>query len=185
VEAAIAEGAGVDSAAEVEGALAEAGEVPRAAAREGAGNSFCTMKVRHFLSKLEHDHVHRAIRLAEAGTSGDIVLYISRGQTENPLAAANREFRKLKLDRAREQNSFLIFLAPKSQKFAVVGGTALHEKVGQAWWDELAALLTRHFREHCYTDGLVAAIEQAGQALKTHFPATGTNRAGQRDIVEK
>jgi uncharacterized membrane protein len=143
------------------------------------------MKVRHFLSKLEHDRVHRAIRVAEAGTSGDIVLYISRGQTEDPLTAANREFRKLKLETAREKNSFLIFLAPKSQKFAVVGGTALHEKVGQAWWDGLVTLLTRHFKQHRYTDGLVAAIEQAGQALQAHFPATGTNRTGQRDIVEE
>jgi uncharacterized membrane protein len=143
------------------------------------------MKLGHFFSKLEHDRIHRAIHAAELGTSGDIVLYISRRETEDPLAAANREFRKLKLETAREENSFLIFLAPKSQKFAAVGGTALHEKVGQAWWDELAAVMTRHFKAHQYTDGLLAAIKQAGQALKTHFPAKAVNRAGQRDIVEE
>ncbi len=143
------------------------------------------MKVKHFLSKVEHDRVQLAIRSAEKGTSGDIVLYISHRKAEDPLAAANHEFRKLRLETATDKNSLLIYLAPKSQKFAVVGGTALHEKVGQAWWDELIALLTRHFKESRYTEGLVATIEQAGHALKTHFPASSSDRTGQKDIVEE
>jgi len=32
---------------------------------------------------------------------------------------------------------------------------------------------------------LIEAIEQAGRALQTHFPAKSTDRAGQRDIVEE
>jgi uncharacterized membrane protein len=143
------------------------------------------MKVKHFLSSVEHNRVHQAIRSAEEGTSGDIVVFISHRHVEDPLAAANQEFRKLHLETATDKNSLLIFLAPKSQKFAVVGGTALHAKVGQAWWDELIALLTRHFKEGCYTEGLVATIEQAGRALKTHFPASAPDRTGQRDIVEE
>ena len=104
---------------------------------------------------------------------------------KDPLAAANHEFRKLRLETATDKNSLLLFLAPRTQTFAVVGGTALHEKVGQAWWDDLIALLTRHFKEGRYTDGLVAVIERAGDALRTHFPATAPDRTGQRDIVEE
>jgi len=143
------------------------------------------MKVKHFLSKLEHDRVHQAIRAAEEGTSGDIVLFITQRKISDPLAAANDEFRKLRLETATDKNSLLILLAPKSQKFAVVGGTALHEKVGQAWWDELIGLLTRHFKAADYTNGLVAAIGQASRALKHHFPAKATDRTGQKDIVEE
>ena len=143
------------------------------------------MKVKHFLTALEHDRVHRAIKTAEEGTSGDIVVYVSHRKVEDPLAAANCEFQKLRLEAAAEKNSLLIFLAPKSQKFAVVGGTALHAKVGQAWWDELVALLTLHFKASRFTDGLVATIEKAGHALKHHFPASATDRTGQRDIVEE
>jgi uncharacterized membrane protein len=156
-----------------------------AAVREEAGNHFSIMKVKHFLSALEHDRVHRAIKSAEEGTSGDIVVYITHRKVEDPLAEANREFRKLRLDAAADKNSLLILVAPKSQKFAFVGGTALHEKVGQAWWEELIALLTRYFREGSYTEGLIAAIEQAGRALQTHFPAGSTDRTGQKDIVEE
>ena len=143
------------------------------------------MKVKHFLSALEHGRVHRAIQSAEEGTTGDIVLVISHGAVVDPLAAAHREYRKMHLEKADDKNSLLIFLAPKSQKFAVVGGTALHKKVGQPWWDELIALLTRHFKEGRYTDGLVATIGQAGLALKTHFPGRHQDRTGQRDIVDR
>jgi uncharacterized membrane protein len=143
------------------------------------------MKVKHFLSALEHARVHAAIQDSEQGTSGDIVVYITHKRVTDPLTAAQREFRKLGLETAANKDGFLLFVAPASQKFAVVGGTALHDKTGQAWWDHLSALLTRHFKESRYTDGLIAAIEEAGQKLKHHFPAKNTDRAGQQDIVEE
>jgi uncharacterized membrane protein len=143
------------------------------------------MKVKHFLNKVEHERVHRAIRSAETGTSGDIVVFITHRNVKDSLTAADLEFRKLRLENASDKNSLLIFLAPKSQKFAVVGGTALYEKVGQSWWDELITVMARHFKEGRYTDGLVAAIEEAGRALKKHFPASDTDRTGQKDIVEE
>ena len=143
------------------------------------------MKIKHFLSALQHDQLHQAIRSAEEGTSGDIVLYISHKRVSDPLAAANDEFRKLRLDAATAQNSLLIFLAPKTQKFAVVGGTALHDKVGQAWWDDFIARMTRDFKEARFMEGLVSAIELAGRSLKAHFPSSDTDRTGQKDIVEE
>jgi len=143
------------------------------------------MKIKHFLSALEHERIQKAIQSAEDGTSSDIVLFITRKNVSDPLAAANEEFRKLRLDTAKAHNSLLIFVAPKSQKFAVVGGTALHEKVGQDWWNEFVALLTRHFKEGRFTDGILAALGQASLALKAHFPATSPDRTGQKDIVEE
>ena len=143
------------------------------------------MKVKHFLSALEHARVHEAIKAAEQGTSGDIVVVITHKRVTDPLTAAQHEFRRLRLETATNKDSFLLFVAPQSQKFAVVGGTALHDKAGQAWWDHLSALLTRHFKEGRYTDGLIAAIEEAGTKLKHHFPAKAADRTGQQDIVEE
>ncbi len=143
------------------------------------------MKTEHFLKAVEHARIHAAIKAAETGTSGDIVVYITHKRVTDPLAAANDEFGKLGLDAATNKDSFLIFVAPQSQKFAVVGGTALHKETGHAWWDDLSALLARHFRESRYTDGLIAAIEEAGTKLKHHFPAKATYRTGQRDIIEE
>jgi len=143
------------------------------------------MKVRHFLSALEHDRIHQTIRSAEEGTSGDIVVYIGKRPHPDALADATAKFRELGLGTSKDDNSLLIYIAPKSQTFAVVGGKALHEKVGQAWWNELSELLTRRFKQGHFSDGLIAAIDRAGHALKSHFPATATDRTGQNDIVEE
>lgn len=143
------------------------------------------MKIKHFLSNVDHARIHQAIKAAEQDTSGDIVLFISHRKVEDPLSAANDEFKRLGLETATNRNSLLIFLAPKSRKFAVVGGTALHDKVGQAWWDKFIAILTSHFKEDRYTEGLLAALEEAGQSLKTHFPDKAPDRTGQYDIVEQ
>jgi uncharacterized membrane protein len=143
------------------------------------------MKIKHFLSSVDHDRIHQAIKSAEQGTSGDIVLFISHRKVEDPLAAANDQFKKLGLETAANRDSLLVFLAPRTRKFAVIGGTALHDKLGQPWWNELVAILTRHFKEGRYTEGLLAALEKAGQALKVHFPDNAPDRTGQRDIVEE
>jgi uncharacterized membrane protein len=142
------------------------------------------MRVKKFLTALEHQRVHDAIKNAEARTSGDIVIYIAHRRVEYPLTTAHDKFSQLRLEKAEAKNSLLILVAPRSQTFAVVGGTALHEKVGQKWWEELSALLHHHFKEGRYTDGLVAAIERAGHALQTHFPAGNVDRTGQQDIIE-
>ncbi len=143
------------------------------------------MKTNHFLSKLEHERLEKAIRKAEDGTSGDIVIFIPHKAAPDALAAAQQVFTRRHLGKAADDNSLLIFLAPTSQTFAVVGGKALHNAVGQAWWDKLAGVLRTHFRTSSYSEGLVAAIKLAGQALKQHFPAENIDRAGQSDIVEE
>ena len=143
------------------------------------------MKTRHFLNELEHARVHEAIRQAETGTSADIVVCITHKAVPDALAEAQAVFTLRHLQKAVDDNSLLIFLAPKSQTFAVVGGKALHQRVGQAWWDELARLLRQHFRIGAYTDGLVEAIELAGEALQRHFPADNVDRTGQSDIVDE
>jgi uncharacterized membrane protein len=143
------------------------------------------VKPRHFLSKLENERIHEAIRKAETGTSGDIVVFISHKEAPDALAAAQEVFVRRHLKDAADDNSLLIFLSPVSQTFAVVGGKALHEAVGQAWWDELAGVLRTHFRTSYFTEGLVASIKMAGHALKEHFPADNVDRTGQSDLIEE
>ena len=142
------------------------------------------MKAKHFLSKLEHERITNAIKSAEADTSGDVVLFITHRAVNDALTAAHMIFTRRHLEKAADDDSLLFFIAPKSHTFAVVGGKALHDQVGQAWWDALIALLQRHFKAEDYTGGLVGAIEVAGHALKKHFPANGVNRSGRNDIVE-
>jgi uncharacterized membrane protein len=142
------------------------------------------VKAKHFFNQLEHDRITAAIQAAERGTSGDIVLFITHHAVRDALAAAHTVFTRRHLEKAADDNSLLLFLAPKSQTFAVVGGKALHDRVGQDWWDALIGTLTHHFKQGRFTVGLVAAIEKSGHALQRHFPAQDVDRTGQSDIVE-
>jgi uncharacterized membrane protein len=143
------------------------------------------MKMKHFLSAVEHKRLHAAIQKAEEGTSGDIVVFLTHKRVPDALAAAHDEFRKLRLEKAAAQNAILFYVAPESQTFAVVGGTALHHKVGQVWWEDMTSLLARHFRAGRFTEGLIAAVERAGAKLQELFPAAHVDRTGERDIVEE
>jgi uncharacterized membrane protein len=136
------------------------------AAREEAGN----MKHHSFLKKLDAHRIIGAIHRVEQETSSQIQLFISSRKTEDPIASAQKRFHALGMDKLPGRNSVLIFVAPKSKKFAVIGDKAVHEKCGQTFWDELAALMTGHFKRGEFTLGAVAAIERAGKLLAHHFP---------------
>jgi uncharacterized membrane protein len=142
------------------------------------------VKLRHFLDQIEHDHIHRAIQAAEENTAGRIVVYIGHRRVADPLVEARRLFRKLGLESGGDKAGLLLFVAPKTRKFAVLGGKALHEKLGQEWWDRLAEMIAKEFREDRYTAGLLAAIGEAGRVLHAHF-STAPHSSRGPDVIEE
>jgi uncharacterized membrane protein len=64
----------------------------------------------------------------------------------------------------------LIFIAPRSRNFAILGDSGIHEKCGDDFWRKAAENLSAHFRDGKFTDGLVATIEELGRVLAAHFP---------------
>ena len=80
------------------------------------------MRTKEFLSKLEHDRIVKAIREQEARSSGQIGVYLQRGELAgDPLEAAQKRFQKSEMHKTRHRNAVLIFVAPRAHKFAVVG----------------------------------------------------------------
>jgi uncharacterized membrane protein len=165
-------------------ASAAAVEVSAAAGRARAGNA---MRTKEFLSKLEHDRIIDAIRDAESKTSGQIRVYIQRGELNgDPLAAATKRFHKLGMHRTEERNAVLIFVAPRAHKFAVVGDKAIHEKCGEQFWQRIVDTMRAHFQNEKFNRALVEAIEEAGKALAEHFPKRSTSSGNElpNEIVE-
>jgi uncharacterized membrane protein len=131
-----------------------------------------------FFSTPSHDpaRVLAAIAAAEQRTSGEIRVVIARGPAADPVAAARRHFEGLDMTHTRERNGVLIFVAPRSRNFAVIGDTAVHEKCGDAFWRLLAAAMSHHFQRGEFTEGLVHGIERAGALLAEHFPRQPDDR---------
>jgi len=137
-----------------------------AEAPEEAGD----MRARDFLSKLQHDDIVAAIRDAEHKTSGQIRVFISRKDVEDPVTAAQAAFVHLKMEKTRHRNGVLIFVAPRVHKFAVIGDSAVHAKCGDAFWQETRDSMAEHFRKSEFSQGIVHGIKKAGSLLAQHFP---------------
>jgi uncharacterized membrane protein len=144
------------------------------------------MRTHRFLRELEHDRIVRAIKEAEAKTSGQIRVFLQRGKfEEDALDRAQKKFIQLGMHKTRERNAILILVAPRAQKFAVVGDEGVHQKCGEKFWQDLVARMREHFLREDFTQALLEAIGSVGQVLARHFPkAAGSANELPDDVVE-
>ncbi|MEY2562346.1 MAG: hypothetical protein QOH88_539 [Verrucomicrobiota bacterium] len=135
------------------------------------------MRTKEFLSQLDHARIVGAIKAAEATTSGQIRVFVQRGDLAgDPVTAAREKFRKLGMQATQERNGVLIFVLPRARKFAVIGDDGVHEKCGDQFWQQLVERMRVHFQSAHFTGALVEAIEETGKLLARHFPRTAAAR---------
>jgi uncharacterized membrane protein len=77
------------------------------------------------------------------------------------------------MHRTAERNGILFFIALESHKFAVVGDSGIHAKVGQAFWEGIRDHMVPELKEGRWVDALELGIAEAGRALAEHFPHQG------------
>jgi uncharacterized membrane protein len=135
--------------------------------------------------KLDHNAIVAAVQAAEQRTSGEIRVVVARRKVREPMSEAQREFDRLAMRQTRQRNGVLIFLAPRSRNFAVIGDSGVHDKCGDAFWTELASAMSEHFRRGEFTEGVVHGIERAGALLAEHFPPHPDDRNELPDAVEE
>jgi uncharacterized membrane protein len=128
------------------------------------------MRARDFLSQLQHDAVIKAIGDAEEKMHAEIRVFISRKEPEDPVAAAQHVFVKLGMDKHPGRNGVLLFVAPRVQKFAIIGDKEVHAKCGDLFWQEVAQEMAGYFRKSEFSEGLLHGIARAGKLLAEHFP---------------
>ncbi|MFL6588605.1 MAG: TPM domain-containing protein [Chthoniobacterales bacterium] len=131
------------------------------------------MRTHRFIQQLEHDRITKAIKEAEAKTSGQIRVFLQRGTfEEDALNRAQQKFIQLGMEKTRERNGILVFVAPRAQKFAVIGDEGVHQKCGDEFWQQLIEKMRGHFLREDFTEALVEAITAAGDLLARYFPRT-------------
>jgi uncharacterized membrane protein len=131
------------------------------------------MQTRSFLGALDHERIVKAIQDAEAHSRGEVRVHVSQKAVDDVQAAAVRQFETLGMTRTAERNGVLLFVAPVSQTFAVIGDQAIHAGCGPDFWKDVAAAVEADFRAGRFTDGIVKGVARVGDALATHFPRTG------------
>ncbi|MSR76741.1 MAG: TPM domain-containing protein [Candidatus Omnitrophica bacterium] len=126
---------------------------------------------KHFFSRSEEHLVFRAIKSVELRTSAEIRVHLDEKITKDVLEHAQEIFQKLGMTKTKDRNGVLIFLALKNRKFAILGDEGIHKKVPESFWTEISEQMTRSFREDRFAEGIVQAIERAGEKLHQYFPA--------------
>lgn len=152
-----------------------------AVAREATGKR--DMKTDELLEQFQDAAIVAAIVAAEARTTGEIRVFITRKAPDDAVARAERRFRKLGMHRTEQRNGVLLYLAPRVQKFAVVGDEGIHRQCGQDFWETVAAGLSSRLRTGRYTDAVVHAVTEIGEILARHFPGSRTDNELPDEIV--
>lgn len=118
----------------------------------------------------EKENIVKTIQAAEQNTSGEIRLHIEDHCKLNPFDRALEVFYKLKMDKTKQRNGVLIYVAIKDRKLAIIGDKGIHDIVSNTFWDTVLQDLKQGFSEGAYYTALSKAIEMAGIKLQTYFP---------------
>jgi uncharacterized membrane protein len=122
------------------------------------------------IEKLDDARITEAIRRAESRSRGEIRVHVTNEAVGDPKGAAAEVFTRLGMTKTAERNGILIYVSPRAQSFAIVGDEGVHRLCGDDFWKDVAAALEGDFRARRFTEGLVRAIELAGDVLARHFP---------------
>lgn len=122
------------------------------------------------LNQEELNRVVESIRAAESQTSAEIRVCVARKCKQNPLDAAYRKFKQLKMDTTALRNSVLIYVAPNDHKAAVVGDSGIDEAAKEGFWDLVLDDMLSYFKDERICDGICQGVEKVGELIKARYP---------------
>jgi uncharacterized membrane protein len=122
------------------------------------------------LQHVDEHRVRSAIEAAEANTTGKIHVTLSHQVSGSARSGAERVAKKLRLGDTPQRNGVLFFIVPDRREFTVLGGSGIHRKVGQEFWDRVVGAMSNKIKNGDLTEGLIHGIEEAGRELAAHFP---------------
>ncbi len=111
-----------------------------------------------------------AIKSAEMQTSGEIRIHLERKCKGEVLDRASKVFSDLSMQKTKDRNGVLFYLAYESHKFAILGDQGINAKVAFNFWDKIKEQMQSHFKKGDFFEGLSEGVLAAGKALQEHFP---------------
>ena len=139
---------------------------------------------RNYLSKyLSEDDLTKisgVISDIEKHTSGEIRLCIKvrRGLLEGkftPRELALDEFLKTGMQETNDKTGVLIYILFNERKFEIIADEGINSKISESHWEQIKTEMSGEFKNENYLEGLIKAINDIGNVLKTDFPPSGDN----------
>ena len=143
-----------------------------------AEDGSAAVRTHDFLRQLDEAAVVQAIQQAESRTSGEIRVFVTTRfvDADGILGRAASRFEKLGMSSTRDRNAVLLYFAPRSQQFAIIGDKGVYEKFGAELWHEIASMMTEKLRAGRFTEAIVSGISMASDLLARHFPRRPDDR---------
>ena len=126
--------------------------------------------VEDFLTQAEEQEIVAAIRSAESNTSGEIRVHLERHTDLDTFTRAKEIFHILKMDNTKEENGVLIYIAVDDHTFAICGDRGIDKKVPDNFWEATRDMMSSHFKEGRFKEGIIQGIQDAGERLSQYFP---------------
>ncbi|RYD55224.1 MAG: TPM domain-containing protein [Sphingobacteriales bacterium] len=129
-------------------------------------------KKKPLLATEEQEQVVAAIREAEAGTTGELRVFLeSKCGYVDAMDRAREVFETLGMAKTERRNAVLVYMAFDDHQFAIMGDKEIYEKAGgPVFWENAASELKNYLKEGKIGEGLVVCIQILGRALAQHFP---------------
>ena len=99
-----------------------------------------------------------------------------RARHDRAHAEAMRQFSAQGLDKTEHRTGVLIFASAGERYAEIVADAGINEKVGPKVWNDAIQSLVSAIKAGQPVDGFVAAVEQCGKVLATHFPPNALKR---------
>ena len=127
--------------------------------------------IRSILTENQEQTLVDAITAAELLTSGELRIHLEKSTgRKGAQVRAKSLFGALKMHKTAEKNGVLFYLAVEDKKLAIWAGEGINAKVPIDFWKEIVDLIISEFKQGHFSEGLIAGVEKAGNALGEFFP---------------
>jgi uncharacterized membrane protein len=127
------------------------------------------------LPEQDQKRIVDAIKEAERNTSGEVRVFIeSRCSYVDAMDRAREVFFNLKMERTKEHNAVLIYVALTDHQMALFGDEGIYKKTGgDPYWLHELGIMRAYFKENRIGEGIATCALHIGQALSANFPYDG------------
>ncbi|UII78350.1 TPM domain-containing protein [Flagellimonas sp. CMM7] len=141
--------------------------------------------VEEFLTAGEEQEIIEAILQAEKNTSGEIRVHLEATAKIDHFSRAQQVFHFLKMDNTKEENGVLLYVAVDDKKFVIYGDSGIDRAVPKGFWDTTKDLISSHFKNGDFKQGIVEGVIKAGEELEAHFPWDHNDTNELSDAISK
>lgn len=123
-----------------------------------------------FQNHIDEEQIVAVIGEVESKATAELRVHVERNCAIDVMDRAVEVFANLHMHQTRYRNGVLLYIAYEDHKFAIIGDAGINARVGDNFWQQEQQMLTEHFRNEAYTEGICNCLRDIGNELTKYFP---------------